>query len=149
MNTESTSTAVAVVEPTLASVRAEREELAAKAAEARRLREKTYALQRLDGLVIDVQREIDDLDAEVKRLGERRKKLEETIAVGKSIDTNAALTADEIREVTKKAADVYYGRKEGEKTGAIEVLKSRGIPDDVIHFIQPHFSGFDLRQARR
>ncbi|MBD9511542.1 hypothetical protein IB265_32825 [Ensifer sp. ENS10] len=149
MNTESTSTAVVVVEPTLASVRAAREELAAKVAEERRVREKTYALQCLDSFVSGVSREIEGLDAEVKRLGERRKKLEEAVSVGKSIDTNADLTVEEIREVAKKANDVYYGHKEGEKLGAIEVLKSRGIPNDLIHFIHPQVFTLDVRQARR
>jgi hypothetical protein len=133
MNTENTSTAVA--EPTLASVRAERIAAEEKVAEASRVADKKSALSRLDDFTVYLGGEIERLDAERKRLAERRKVLEAALAVAKSIDTEVVIDAKEIREVTKKAETVYYDRK-------VTELASRAtlaINDGMIRLADPRF----------
>ena len=138
MTTENTASAeVVVAEPTLASVRAAREAAVAKAKEEQRIREKTWALQTLDGFVLGVSDELKSLDAEVTRIAGRRKKLEEALSVAKSIENNADVTAEEIGEVRKKASDIYHGRKEGE------------LPTGMIQFIEPRFEDQMIYDAIR
>jgi len=142
---ETATEEVVKTDPTLASIRGEREEAAAERAhiqaereEARRVATKRSLLGEVLNMQADIEKRYDEVKAQKKKLKELRKELE-------AVDADSDLTADDLQALLKKGYEAYFNQPVPASPFDGGILKDVII--DVVKSRNPLLDGLKFRPS--